>query len=429
MPEEFDNFKQLNKFLRKERKKLNEGEKLTDYIHYKHVIQFFYSEYYRHFKSSFLTDKVNNSFVQKSFPKIIVDCQDYEIEIYDEFESFLTELSKKQLFDELKDYLPLDIDDLVRYAKDYSNTQDYLVNLSLLIAYFLAEDIHIEQRFYFIGTFFYSEGFFDYYATIPYVQKFLERYNGDEYNLFPREFPYDGEFLLPCSYVTFLDGFIDVKHPNSQVVERIPCKQSKTALDKVTPYLKRKLPFLWVEAQHGRILKIINSTLLNEVIGILDNKSSAPDMLLSAKRRKQYQRMSNDELRREIKKYKSQYLDYLSERQDDKFKLLYCIERKTHQTVNEAIEDSFIFTVKVDRLIVIVHENLDVNRSSIVFYIKPQMYETAIKKIHSFFASDIVNKRQLIASNNIHFKDSGIVAIERIMHNDFQSWKSRIDEL
>ena len=168
MTEEFDNFKQFNKYLRKARKKLNEGEKLTDYIHYMYVIQFFYSEYYRHFESSFLTNKVNNSFVQKSFPKIIVDCQDYEIEIYDEFESFLTELSKKQSFNELKDYLPLDIDDLVRYAKDNSNTKDYLINLSLLIAYFLAEDIHIEQRYYSIGTFFYNEGIFDYYSTIPF---------------------------------------------------------------------------------------------------------------------------------------------------------------------------------------------------------------------------------------------------------------------
>lgn len=400
-----------------------------------------FSPYIRKFGYDFIQSEYEkDDELQDLIPNLITLCKINEATGKDDFFAFLEQIGMSDYYDSLECYIPVHSYTQIDYfANKRKNEDEFILKLCILISWCLYNNFPDDEDKgnEFCATIskrvIYRRKIYD-IATISNIVSKLLKSSDFEYTItyksfVPNGYPKDGTFLLPWNYVTFYPDYIKIEHPKSGHLFRHELIGSKTAFNEVSSYFKRKLPPIYVRTKEYQIIGVYIVEMLTDAIDILDSKASAPNMVITPKKRKQYQQMNNDELRREIKQLKSKYLDYLSDIQDDDFKLLYCIERKTHPAVDETIEDSFIFTVKLGRLVVVVHENIDVNRSSIVFYIKPAMYESAIKEIHSFFASNIVNKRQLIARNKVHFKDSGIVAVERIIHADYNSWKRRIDNL
>ncbi len=413
----------------------NEDGVSTPLEHY-NIAEFMLAYYIIPFGYDFMEKQIieneSNKDILEQIPNLFSLCKIIESREVDEFYTFLSQIGFEHHFEVFQKQLPLfRLDQIDDFIIENKGIEDFNLKLSILLSYYLkdySDESEVSSTFHSLYNLF-SKAKINH---IDEIEKYVKSFLKSEYDITRLDFKYypaDGVFPLPCNYITFLDGFIDVKHPDSRIIERIKFDRSKSAFEIISSYMKKKLPYVYVEAKKNRIIRIHHPELMDEVINILDIISSSPEMLITPKKRYQFTQMTDHELRKEIKRFKSAYLDYLIDVQLDTFRLIYCIERKCHYNAKESIEDSFIFTIKHRKRIIVVLENIDINRSTIVFYIKPLHYDRAISKIHDYFASNIINKRLLIVNNDIRFKNSGITKLKRILHTDFNSWKNKIQNL
>lgn len=128
----------------------------------------------------------------------------------------------------------------------------------------------------------------------------------------------------------------------------------------------------------------------------------------------------------EFKKYKSEYIDFLVSLQSKKFKVIPCVERLSH-TIGDTTEYAFIFSIECSSGdILIVHENVHPDRSTLIFVVKPNNYNSAIRAIYDFLQSAEINKRSSLRSGNIDKSTVGIDHYSSINHEQLYTWKREI---
>ena len=130
----------------------------------------------------------------------------------------------------------------------------------------------------------------------------------------------------------------------------------------------------------------------------------------------------------EFKKYKSKYIDYLTNNQYEKYKIIPCVERLAHKT-GDMTEYAFMFSLKCkqDRVL-IVHENVNPDRSTLLFIIEENNYEKTIRAIYDFLQGAEINKRSGIRNEAIQISGTGVINYKSINHNDFNSWQNEIED-
>ena len=127
----------------------------------------------------------------------------------------------------------------------------------------------------------------------------------------------------------------------------------------------------------------------------------------------------------EFEKYKSEYIDYLVKQQSKKYKIIPCVERLVHID-NDTTEYAFMFSIQCKSGdILIVHENVHPDRSTLLFVVKQENYNQAIQAIYDFMQSAEINKRSSLRDGNIDIKQAGVEHYRSINHDYFFSW-SRI---
>ena len=125
----------------------------------------------------------------------------------------------------------------------------------------------------------------------------------------------------------------------------------------------------------------------------------------------------------EFKKYKSEYIDFLVSQQSKKYKVIPCVERLAH-TTGDTTEYSFLFSIECNSGdILIVHENVNPDRSTLLFIVKLGNYDKAIRAIYDFLQSAEINKRSSIRSGGIDKGEVGIESYNSINHDYLYSWK------
>ena len=134
----------------------------------------------------------------------------------------------------------------------------------------------------------------------------------------------------------------------------------------------------------------------------------------------------------DFKKYKSKYIDYLVSKQSDKYKVIPCVERLAHMT-GDTTEYAFMFSIECPQnKVLIVHENVNPDRSTLLFLVEGNSYDKTIRSIYDFFQSALINKRSGIRVGDVECKD-GLISYKSINHDDIISWqttiKSYINEL
>ncbi len=273
---------------------------------------------------------------------------------------------------------------------------------------------------------------------IEYINAYNKYNSNDDIFFDLNDFKYkkiceNGIFHLPWNYITFFNDYIWLKHPNNpDRVFRHNLPGSKTSLNLVTEYLNGNVPLLLVEAKDNRIVKICDKERLENIVQVLKPELIAPKFdLVAIKRNVNYvNSLSNNEIKKEIKKKDSKFLDYLCQIQNNKYKLIYGLERRVNANLQESFEEYFIFTIadKKNKTIV-VYENVLVSRSTIVFVIEKSKYTQAIEIINAFFSSTKVNKRQEITNNRMSLVKGGIISVHRIIHDYFFSWEKSIQNL
>lgn len=128
----------------------------------------------------------------------------------------------------------------------------------------------------------------------------------------------------------------------------------------------------------------------------------------------------------DFKKYKSLYIDYLVKMQGDNYKVVPCAERLAHAN-SDTVEFSFIFTLdsKPD-MVLIVHENVNIDRSTLLFLVKKDDYDKTIRGIYDFLQSAEINKRSGIRDRAMEIKGTGIIRYKSINHDELYSWKNAV---
>lgn len=244
------------------------------------------------------------------------------------------------------------------------------------------------------------------------------------------------EWILDWNCVNFKQGYFVVVPPTDGSVKFKPEAVSSPGVLESFNYLKDYLNDR-LQPVHctveGMKLTIYDKIRLNEAIekfatasrqrGIktsgITTRRIAPQQMSFKQALSKAQQMTPED----FKKYKSEYIDYLVTQQSEKYKVIPCVERLAH-TTGDTTEYAFLFSIQCKSGdILIVHENVNPDRSTLLFIVKCENYDKSIRAIYDFLQSAEINKRSSIRSGDIDKGEVGIECYNSINHDYLYSWK------
>lgn len=248
------------------------------------------------------------------------------------------------------------------------------------------------------------------------------------------------DWILDWSCVRFKDGYIVVSAPLDDKVKfktkAFPLKGSIEAFNYLKDYLNDRLSPVHCTVEKMN-LTIYDQIRLNEAIvkfatasrqrgittvGSSPTKRITPVQMSFKQALSKAQKMTEEE----FKKYKSEFIDFLVTQQSKKFKVIPCVERLAHST-GDTTEYAFMFSIECKSgNILIVHENVNPDRSTLLFVVKRENYDKAIRAIYDFLQSAEINKRSSIRSGDIDKGQVGIESYNSINHDNLYSWQKVI---
>ena len=99
------------------------------------------------------------------------------------------------------------------------------------------------------------------------------------------------------------------------------------------------------------------------------------------------------------------------------------VELENYKDVCGCTESAFLFSLEIsDKYSMIVLENVNPNRSTLLFYAQKTMYMDALRAIHSFMQSGVYNKRSELRSKELSFEKYGIIGYSSINHEYLSDW-------
>ena len=420
-----------------------------------YISHFFYFHYVVPFGYNFLlfqSKKMQNP-IDNELNKILHICKIYENESRELFDEMCHKLRLKIDESTIKKVIPCNPYTLKIFISEYdfvrNNIDDFIINTSAIITHVMYEaDTSASYK--------YLNFYFD--ATLKAIRKlsipsnqisqimYQIKHKVDVYcerlkikdNIIPDEsenqISDNGKFQLSWKYVTFTNGYIYLYHPlhqNSPYPLKYKMENSIGAFNSIQSYFINRLPPISVQAKNGRIIKVLNiedvEFCIQKLTAKYKNRNNRP---ISRIPKHKIEKMTQEQITNHIHTYKSKYLDWLCSKQLPNYQIYYCLEIKSNVNQQEKDEDAFIFTIKeTNQMITLVYENVLESRSSIVFKIRKNRLPNVIQEIHHFFSSNSFNKRELIMQGNVsnEFLFSSNT-YWRIMHTNFNSWKSKIEE-
>ena len=231
--------------------------------------------------------------------------------------------------------------------------------------------------------------------------------------------------------ITFCDGEIEIRDEDLIMVASYSIETSKRVFNDIKSYFLSKFPDLEVKVIGGKVV-FNDEQRFQALLSSIDTNSKSsvmPDYTLIPKGIV-YRNLcgaSNAQIRSFILNLKQIFLSYLCTIHLDQFQIKYTTELRINFD-NDFVENAFLFTVsESSNRILVVYENTEYARSSIVFFVKPAEYDNAINSICGFFSSRKLNKRETLAGYYVNFKQTGIISFRRVYHSDFNKWKSTIN--
>lgn len=249
------------------------------------------------------------------------------------------------------------------------------------------------------------------------------------------------DWILDWSCVRFKDGYIVVSAPLDDKVKfktkAFPLKGSIEAFNYLKDYLNDRLSPVHCTVEKMN-LTIYDQIRLNEAIvkfatasrqrgittvGSSPTKRITPVQMSFKQALSKAQKMTEEE----FKKYKSKYIDYLVTLQSKNYKVIPCVERLAHSN-SDNTEYAFMFSIECSSgKILIVHENVNPDRSTLLFLVREQDFNRSIREIYDFLQGAEINKRSSLRDRSIEIKNAGIVSYRSINHDDIYSWKQTIN--
>lgn len=260
----------------------------------------------------------------------------------------------------------------------------------------------------------------------------------DKYQLFFHELhPIRKEIIqtykLYWEAVNFGDGFL-IYNPDIQEdgVKVSPFKYYNKDLKESYNYLRgffqKKLPDIRCTIRNGKLYLVDILELDKAILRIKENKDkwlhlieteepkiSVSTYLYSFK--KSYDVAATLSLDY-FKKYKSQYIDFLVNKQLEKYRIVPVIERLEHND-SKTDEEAFMFTFETsneDKLCIVL-ENVNPARASIIFYILKKGYKKTLHNLFDFICGTEINKRSKLHSNSYKLDSIGVLKYKCINHD------------
>ncbi len=224
------------------------------------------------------------------------------------------------------------------------------------------------------------------------------------------------EFILNWNDVMFGNGFITINPPRIGNIKFAPLNVSNNmsimALNSIREFLQNKMPEIHCVAKENK-LTILDKIDLSVALRYLKIKSAKPsfDPETDGIKIKEKKNVSNifkvqsfeDALslaaqldKHELSKLKSKYINYLAAKQSDNYKVIPCSERMSYiSSFTSNIEYAFIFTLPSFKrgYVILAVENLNIDRSTMLFSFKRMYYEKVIRGIYGYLQSFNSNKR------------------------------------
>ena len=247
-------------------------------------------------------------------------------------------------------------------------------------------------------------------------------------------------WILDWNCVRFKDGYIVVSAPLDDKVKfktkAFPLKGSIEAFNYLKDYLNDRLSPVHCTVEKMN-LNIYDQIRLNEAIekfanasrqrgitttGSIQIKRIAPLQMSFKQALSKAQQMTPEE----FKKYKSKYIDYLVAEQSKDYKIVPCAERLAH-TTGDTTEFAFLFSIPCGNdKVMIVHENVNPDRSTLLFLVRKEEFQKSIRAIYDFLQSPEINKRSSLRSRDLEIDSAKILRYKSINHDDYSSWKQTI---
>ena len=247
-------------------------------------------------------------------------------------------------------------------------------------------------------------------------------------------------WILDWDCVKFKSGYIVITPPKDRSVKftpkAIPLPDSSESFNYLKEYIKKKLSPVCCEVE-AMNLDVFDKIRLNEAIQkfttaskrvVIDAQGETVKKETPSTESFQQALSKASQMTPEVfKKYKSQYIDFLIELQSEEYKVIPCVERLAHAN-NDSTEYAFMFSINCKSGdVLIVHENVNPDRSTLLFIVRKRKYDNTIRSIYDFLQSEVINKRSSIREGAIKHED-GIIDYKSINHDDIYSWQHAIRE-
>lgn len=257
-----------------------------------------------------------------------------------------------------------------------------------------------------------------------------------EKTMYENDFPLTGTFFISWDKVEFYDGFYILKHPqvsfNSALGYKVIDNSARKVYNEISSYFMKHLPAIQVQSQRGKIVKVFNQSKLASCISMMEHKINVPQREIKRKFIEK-RHIEKKELHVSIakgicKEYMSRYLDYLCNKQLEDYNVVCCIEHRVNASRVITSEYSFIFTIKkTPSKLILAYENASkASRCTYLLPIYKLSWKESIDRLYAFFASNEVNKRQLMAARLADLRLPGNYAYERVYHADYMKWVDRV---
>ena len=255
------------------------------------------------------------------------------------------------------------------------------------------------------------------------------------------------DFELDWDTIEFNEGYLVIHHKNKAGNSPYPFEfddlhvtnpKSRPSFNYLKSYLKQKAFTLQA---YVKILKnelvLIDSVKLDSVFVFL--KKLANDTILddddptqkyhsiASMSFEQSQSKASQMTPEMFRKYKSKFIDFLVSKQSNRYLISPCSEYVVH-TNQEDVEDGFFFTIQSGAShVVIVFENLNPDRATLLFRVQSARYKESLRAIYNYLTSDLTNKRLAIRQNKLKIEGTGIEYYSGCNHDFYSGWCARIN--
>lgn len=252
-------------------------------------------------------------------------------------------------------------------------------------------------------------------------------------------------FPLHWKYVDFYNGQIIIRPFTANVRNFRPFKQlvierkdSRRSFNYLRTYFEEKLPTVMCYTHSLLGLIIVDNIKLNLAITTLNRLESISDDIEieegSKVARSKFDiccKKGNKLTEDDFKEYKSEFINYLIKEKSISRKIIPCQECLRYEMSKDTydMEDAFMFVLpNFDGSSTIVYENLNIDRSTLLFKAEKGKEMDAARQIFTFMNGMDLNKRSNLRNKWIRMKGHGIIRYKSINHTELWDWKYNLSQ-